>query len=1012
MSDKKVTFDSLIDDYKSNAKDEFDLSLLTESLDNIPDELYELKNLKKLHLGSCPITKLSTNIVKLTELVELNAGAANFSKFPLVLMKLPFLKALIIRVGSFNEMPIDLDHWDKLEYLYITGVKNTTEINGLPRNLNYLYIGEGGFPGKAEKIFDLKKIKKLVLRDLGLRTIPQAVFQMTSLFALFLGDNKLKSISKKISNLENLTQLTLYTNSFSEFPTAILGCKKLVELDLAKNNLKVLDAGIGDLPLLANLDLSDNDLKEIPDTLRRLTELKTLRFSNIFYLDELKSSNKIKEVPFWINELSKLEQFEIANNPIENIPAEIVLKGIDAIKDFILSKQEAENEDFLFEAKMVVVGRGNVGKTVLTKKLTSPDYILAESLSTQGISILKNPFQFPVTNFHDKNFKFNVWDFGGQEKYDATHQLFITNRSIYLFLTEAREESNYSDFHFWLNTIRLFSNNSPVIVVLSKCDERKKLLPETQYRERFKNIVSFVEVSCKEGFEETIINLKTAIATAIGLLPQISQKLSNRWIDIRNSLEELSKQKDYIEYSEYLEICENGKLNQKQADFLSQYLNDLGVIIHHQHDLLLKKTVFINTDWCVDGIYKVLDDELVYTNKGKFTTLELQSIWSDDKFKNKQEELLKLMKEYDLCFEMRDGSGFIAPDLLPPDKPAEFYWDGSSNLQFEYRYDFMPAGMLSRFIVKSHSFILDNSYWKYGVILKYDDTLALVEEDYIQGKVKISIRGTNRKGLLSAIRMYFEEVHNDFDKANRLSFEEMVPCNCSDCNQRTIPHFYKFNVLKRFESNAVTSTNCEISTKSVQIKSLINDVQIPNPLQNIETNYDLKNFVLKLIDDVLNKEISLKGGFMNFWRDIACTVPKGEVEIQPYISNALDNFCKTRGINLQRETKEANGNVDLMFSYTNENKDLLKVCVEIKKSHHQDVETAIQTQLPEYMRSAGTECGIYLIFWLKNENFKQPAKFESPNELKKAIEMNNPDSGNISVTIIDCNKATSPSRIK
>jgi rubrerythrin len=116
-----------------------------------------------------------------------------------------------------------------------------------------------------------------------------------------------------------------------------------------------------------------------------------------------------------------------------------------------------------------------------------------------------------MTGLQDsESFKFNIWDFGGQEKYDATHQIFITSRSVYLFLTEARDESNYQDVFYWLNTINLLSHDSPVIVVLSKFDERQKKLPESVYKYQFTNIVKFVDVSCADGHERTIENLKDA----------------------------------------------------------------------------------------------------------------------------------------------------------------------------------------------------------------------------------------------------------------------------------------------------------------------------------------------------------------------------------------------------------------------------------------------------------------------------------------------------------------------
>jgi hypothetical protein len=438
----------------------------------------------------------------------------------------------------------------------------------------------------------------------------------------------------------------------------------------------------------------------------------------------------------------------------------------------------------------------------------------------------------------------------------------------------------------------------------------------------------------------------------------------------------------------------------------------LGVIIHHQNDLLLKNTVFINTDWCVDGMYKVLDDKSVFQNNGKFSNADLIKIWEEDKrFESKQAELIKLMINYNLCFELSDGSGFIAPDLLPPDRPENLQWTLESALLFEYRYKFMPAGMLSRFIVKSHSFIKDNLFWKYGTVLTYDNTETLVEEDYINNKIKISLKGENKKGLLSAVRMFIEEIHRNLYKSKKLVFEEMIPCNCSECVTSTVPHFFEFKSLKKFEQRSITEAQCAVSGEMVKVRNLINDVQVSNFSDHLETNEDLKEFILNLLNDVLQHEVSYKGGHLNFWRDKGCKKPKNEVEIHPYLCNTLDNYCKTKGINLSREVKEANGNVDIEFSYTNRDNRILKVCVEVKKAHHPRIETAIATQLPAYMESARTQSGIYLVIWFKNDSFKQPIKYNSLNELQEAIEKNNRDKNNISVKIINCCRDISPSKI-
>lgn len=977
--------------------------------DFFPSQLFELTDVKEINfLWTFDFNEFPKEITKLKWVKKISISG-KFGKFPIELVSMENLTYLSLGDLTLEELPYELNNWHNLTYLNLGTCSKISRMVGLPPNLSYLFLPGDSFNKFPSKIFDCILLRKIVLHRFNFAEFPVKLFQLPNLISLFLGDNSLKDLPNEIKKLD-LDELWLDNNLFTSFPKVICEIPTLTSINLTGNQIKSIPAVIKKLSNLDILDLTSNNLKTFPKSVLKCTSLTQLNLGNQHWR-ETPTQNSIKEIPKEILGLENLTTLNLRKLPIENIPQEIINDGLDAIKNYIKSIIEADQEEYLYEAKMVVVGRGEVGKTVLTKKLTNPNYSLSKSLTTKGISILKNPFEFKMDDLKNRGvFRFNIWDFGGQEKYDATHQLFITNRSIYLFLTEARAESNYHDVFHWLNTISLFSNNSPVIIILSKYDERKKILPESTYKAQFGNIVDFVDVSCADGFEYTLENLKNSIKSAISLLPQTKLTLSNHWIDIRDELEHTARGRDYIEYDEYLKICKDNKLDKERADFLSEYLNDLGVIIHHKQDLLLRKTVFINTDWCVDGMYKVLDDEDVFNNKGKFSDAHLEVIWKESRFATKQPELIRLMQDYSLCFELADRSGYIAPDLLPPDKPNDIIWDNTNNLRFEYQYTFMPAGMISRFIVKSHSFIKNNIFWKYGVMLTHDNTEAIIEEDYIKSKIKISLLGPNKKGLLSLIKMFIDEVHKDFDKGNRLEFEEMVPCNCAECLERNTPHFFKFTVLKKFESKNILETNCEKSGDFVNIKTLINDVQIYNPIDHFENDNDLRNFVLKIIEEVLEHEILYKEGFYNFWRDRKSTNPKDEVEVQPYICNTIDNHCKIRGVNLSREVKEGNGNVDILFTCTNRNNQILKVCVEIKKAHHQDVETAIATQLPSYLASSKTKSGIYLVLWYKNEKFNSPKTWQIES-IKDTIQRNNPDNKNIILKILTCNKGATPSKI-
>jgi Ras of Complex, Roc, domain of DAPkinase/TIR domain len=104
----------------------------------------------------------------------------------------------------------------------------------------------------------------------------------------------------------------------------------------------------------------------------------------------------------------------------------------------------------LNEGKLILVGRGEVGKTSVVKRLVSNQFRGDES-KTQGINITN---WYVHSNL--ETLRFNVWDFGGQEIMHATHQFFLTERSLYLLVLNGREGGEDLDAEYWLKHIESF----------------------------------------------------------------------------------------------------------------------------------------------------------------------------------------------------------------------------------------------------------------------------------------------------------------------------------------------------------------------------------------------------------------------------------------------------------------------------------------------------------------------------------------------------------------------------
>jgi Leucine-rich repeat (LRR) protein len=691
------------------------------------------------------------------------------------------------------------------------------------------------------KVIDKAARKGVTSLDLSyeaLSSLPAAIGQLTNLQSLYLSNNQLTSLPPAIGQLTNLQSLYLINNQLTSLPPAIGQLTNLQSLYLINNQLTSLPLEIGQLTNLQSLDLSNNQLTSLPPEIDQLTNLQSLDLSNnkltslppeiaeITGLQSLDlSDNRLTSLP---GEILKLSQVKInyGNNSLSKIPPEIRRKGWKYVRIFLEQKFKGEL-DKIYEAKLLIVGEGGAGKTSLAKKIEDETYQLSSNeKSTEGIEIIQ--WEFPYKE--NKNFRVNLWDFGGQEIYHATHQFFLTKRSLYILVADSRKED--TDFFYWLRVVELLSESSPILIVKNEKQDRKREINERQLRGEFTNLqkVLATNLETNRGLDD----IKSSIEQYITNLPHVGTELPKTWVQVRLALEK--DPRNHITQEEYLEICEqNGFTRREDALQLSGYLHDLGVCLHFQEDDLLSKIVILKPTWGTDAVYRVLDNPNVIVNLGKFNRSDLAEIWHEDQYANMYPELLRLMMNFKLCYEIPcNPKTYIAPQLLSPNQP-EYPWDEADNLLLRYRYQFMPKGILTRFIVEMHQWIeAQTCVWKTGVVLNKDKTRAEIIEHYYDREIHIRVSGKRCRDLLTTIRYEIDKIHRTYE---RLKCDTLVPCNCKTCKGSQNPHFYLFEKLQeRIDDQRETIECGNRPYLNVLVRSLIDDITgKPIPSEQRET---------------------------------------------------------------------------------------------------------------------------------------------------------------------------------
>jgi internalin A len=619
------------------------------------------------------------------------------------------------------------------------------------------------------------KQSALNLRGLGLEEVPAEIGTLNHLVELRLGYNGqtarynfLRKLPAEIGQLQNLKILSVHSNNLQTLPTEIGQLRNLETLYIFGNQLRELPKEIGLLSRLKTLDLSENLIKELPREIGKLVNLKEVSASNnrlsklpkeIGQLTNLRllniSDNQIFELPEEIKQLSKLVRLEIFLNLL-NLPPEIVSRTLEPrlILNYYFENIVGSDRP-LNEIKMLLLGEGTVGKTALVNRLVFDKFETTEK--TEGIDIHK----WNVEIKNNCNIQINIWDFAGQEITHATHQFFLTKRSIYLLILASRLDEKANRLEEWLKIIQNLGGESPVIIVCNKSDEHQMNLDERALREKYPNIREIIKVSCKRG--TNIKRLKQKILAEIKQMPHVFDPFSKKWFAVKEKLENLSE--NYIPFEDYLKICdEEGVIEDIDRETLIKFLHDLGVVLNFLDDPRVNETSVLKPEWITEGVYKILTSKMLDEKHGVLTLEMVAKVLDNRRYpKHKHRFIVQMMEKFERCFPLVKDKTFLVPDLLPKEQPDFGDWKPDKNgLGFQYHYEIEPGSFITRFIVNMNEYIDEETYWRKGVVLTNGkDNRALVKADLEDKKIFIWIDGKMemRRGFLSMIRRQFERIH-------------------------------------------------------------------------------------------------------------------------------------------------------------------------------------------------------------------------------------------------------------
>jgi small GTP-binding protein len=749
-----------------------------------------------------------------------------------------------------------------------------------------LHLGGLSLTALPDQLFELSQLTSLDLNYNQLTEFPEEIGKLSQLTKLHLGYNELEQLPSSLVHLNKLEELYIYGNYISRLPKEFSQLKELKVLSLSMNRLSQFPGELLEITGLTRLELSNNNIKEVPGEISKLKNLKRLSPGNIkeentrdrWYLEEIKKygqqNNKISALPGTIGQLENLERLFLSNLQLSRLPPGIAnLKKLETnkvdnirnkglalegnrfdIAEEMYSKEPAELIQYLLdlekgkkplhEAKIIFVGNGGVGKTSLVNRLKFNTFNEGES-QTNGIVI--EDWELPR---EEHRIKLHLWDFGGQQIMHASHKFFMTRRSVYVLVVEPRTEDKHGDtaLDYWLTLIRSYSGDSPIVVVLNKCEDGTYIdLPKRQLKIQYPQIVDFVETSCKSP--RNIHEVREALINALAHMKHLDEMIPASYFAIKEKLQQINK--NFIDFDHYKKICKevDAGIGENAMKVLVRLLNDLGIMLNIPEHRRLEETQVLNPGWLTNGVYQVITSTRLKENQGRLTFKEIAAVLEDPRNKNEyqtrqaQNIIMDMMEHFKLCYPLPppDIDCYLIPAVLPLDSPPNLQWKSIDPLRFQYRYKTLPSSITANFIVRLLPHKRGGDYWRTGIIIDHEKTRANIRADHYKHIIYIEVTGQgNKRNTLSYIRTTLKIIHGSY------SLGDIKP-------EGFIPLDEKGEVLISYEELLVMEKH---KVEKHFVAGLQKYIDVKEVLEGIRPGNELsRQYLEKLADKISRSEI-------------------------------------------------------------------------------------------------------------------------------------------------------------
>ena len=672
---------------------------------------------------------------------------------------------------------------------------------------------QGDFAELPDEIGQLTNLEDLSVNSSSLRSVSAKLWRLTKLQTLQVGastgkDCKLETLPPGISNLSKLRELLLGGSRLRGLPEDIVELKNLKDLRIGYNNLSRIPPQVFRIASLEDLHLHTNLITEIPPEIALLRNLKSIELS----------SNRITKLPAELGLLPNLTSLSLQGNPLEEPYSDLINHGIKSVLSYLNSL--AQDGVPLYEAKVLLTGEGEVGKTSLVRALTKRPFETGLP-TTHGIELASMSVKHPDLDTH---IMLNLWDFGGQDVYRITHQFFFSRRALYLLVWKPRQGQRENAIEEWVGLIRLrVGPEAMIMIVATHADERRPELDVPYLQHKYGPMVIgqwLVDNRSSRG----IIALEQSISKQVVDLPQMGSLVSERWMAVRDELKLIEQPQ--IGYGQYEEICRKHGLDERATKTLGQLLHDLGHIIYFAEDEGLRDVLVLQPEWLTKAIGYVLEDEQTRTQYGELDHSRLSAIWQPSDRPAYapvyHPYFLRLMEKFDVSYRIPDTNKSLIAQLVPYNRPSAARLSDADGLREQSLLCVLSdeaPGLMAWLTVRTNRFST-GTYWRRGVLLEHRayESRALIELTSPQ-ELEVWVHAPSPVYMFSVLRDTIEDIISK--RWPGLEYEFFAPCPNKIDQDLKCPGRFKLTALERLLDKGHAEVLCHECLNAVDVALLL-----------------------------------------------------------------------------------------------------------------------------------------------------------------------------------------------